>query len=178
MGQGRSLLNVLRDGFERKRLPSTVSITTRIVLAPAFALKGTDMITRRLALWSIACIVVTAGSPVIHAQQAATTIQDLRPTRPECEMLLPERDEPNDLAKLIRADQFVRCERDGFRRDLAPPWKTGTEAHNKLVDACDYFASVSDKYFSRVGPDALQAAHDRCITRLLTLSMTGLEHSR
>jgi hypothetical protein len=135
------------------------------------------MDTRRLTLWWSVCIVVIAGSPAIHAQAVTTNQSELRPTRPECEILLPERDEPNDLAKLIRADQFLRCERDGFRRDVAPPWKTETEAHDKLVDACDYFASVSGKYFSRVGQDALKVAHDRCITRLLTLSMTGLGKS-
>ena len=135
------------------------------------------MNTRRLTLWCSVCIVVIVGSPAVHAQATTTNQGELRPTRPECEILLPERDEPNDLAKLIRADQFLRCERDGFRRDLAPPWKTETEAHDKLVDACDYFASVSGKYFSRVGQDALKVAHDRCITRLLTLSMTRLEKS-
>ena len=95
---------------------------------------------RRLMLWCSVFIVATIGSPATHAQAATTRQGELRPTRPECEILLPERDEPNDLAELIRADQFLRCERDGFRRDLAPPWKTETETHDKLVDACDYFA--------------------------------------
>jgi hypothetical protein len=135
------------------------------------------MNTRWLALLCGVCIVVIVGSPAIHAQTSTPNQGELRPTRPECEILLPERDEPNDLAKLIRADQFLRCERDGFRTDIAPPWKTETEAHDKLVDACDYFASMSGKYFSRVGQDALKMAHDRCITRLLTLSMTGLGKS-
>jgi hypothetical protein len=135
------------------------------------------MNTRRLTLWCSVFIAVIVGSPAIHAQAATTKQGELRATRPECEILLPDRDEPNDLAKLIRADQFLRCERDGFRRDLAPPWKTEAETHDKLVDACDYFASVSGKYFSRVGQDALKVAHDRCIIGILTLSMTGFEQS-
>jgi hypothetical protein len=135
------------------------------------------MNTRWLMLWCSVCIAVIFGSPAIHAQTSTSNQGELRPTRPECEILLPERDEPNDLAKLIRADQFLRCERDGFRKDVAPPWRTEAEAHDKLVDACDYFATVSGKYFSLVGQDALKVAHDRCITRLLTLSMTGLGKS-
>jgi hypothetical protein len=130
---------------------------------------------RSLMLWCSVCAILTLGSPAIHAQMAATKQSEIKPTRPECAVLLPQRDELDDLAKLVRADQFLRCERDGFPRQLAPPWKNSAEAHDKLVDACDYYAGMSGKYFRRVGQDALKTSHDRCITSLLTLSMTELD---
>ena len=46
---------------------------------------------------------------------------EIAPRRPECGLFLPERDERHDMARLVRADQFLNCERDGFPKQLAPP---------------------------------------------------------
>jgi hypothetical protein len=87
---------------------------------------------------------------------------ELIPRRTECGILLPERGERYDMARLVRADQFLDCERDGFPKHLAPPWKETVEAEKKLGDACEYFASKSVKEYPQVSQDALNLAADRC----------------
>jgi hypothetical protein len=83
-------------------------------------------------------------------------------SRPECAILLPERDERHDFARLVRADQYLQCERDGFPKNLAPPWKEANEGERKLGDACEYFAVQSAKEYSQVGQASLKLAADRC----------------
>jgi hypothetical protein len=75
---------------------------------------------------------------------------------------MPERDERHDLARLVRADQFNDCERDGFPKHLAPPWKEQEEAEEKLGEARDYFIAKSVKDYPLVGQGSLQLAADRC----------------
>jgi hypothetical protein len=75
---------------------------------------------------------------------------------------MPERDERHDLARLVRADQFIDCERDGFPKHLAPPWKEQEEAEKKLGDACEYFIAKSVKDYPQAGQANLQLAADRC----------------
>ena len=97
-------------------------------------------------------------------QQSKTPTKphELTPRRPECGILLPERDERHDLARLVRADQFIQCERDGFPKTLAPPWKETDEGEKKLGDACEYFAGQSAKEYSQVGQASLTLDADRC----------------
>ncbi|MGH7744698.1 MAG: hypothetical protein ACREQ5_07770, partial [Candidatus Dormibacteria bacterium] len=88
------------------------------------------------------------GVPMHSSQEknnASAKPPELTPRRPECAILLPERDERRDVARLVRADQFLDCERDGFPKHLAPPWKETEEGEKKLGDACDYFAAKSVK---------------------------------
>ena len=66
------------------------------------------------------------------------------------------------MARLVRADQFLQCERDGFPTTLAPPWKETDEGEKKLADACEYFAARSAKEFPQVGKASLKLAADRC----------------
>jgi hypothetical protein len=66
------------------------------------------------------------------------------------------------MARLIRADQFLDCERDGFPKPLAPPWKETTEGEKKLGDACNYFAAKSVKEYPQAGRENLQLAAARC----------------
>jgi hypothetical protein len=75
-------------------------------------------------------LFTSVGSPV-HSQQQGkipTNLPEVTPRRGECAILLPERDERHDLARLVRADHFLDCERDGFPKHLAPPWKEQEEA--------------------------------------------------
>jgi len=51
----------------------------------------------------------------------------LRPRVAECAIPMPDRDETYDMARLLRAEQFPDCERDGFPKHLAPPWKNSVE---------------------------------------------------
>ncbi|MBZ5665231.1 MAG: hypothetical protein LAO30_11570 [Acidobacteriia bacterium] len=109
-------------------------------------------------------LLVSVGAP-IHSQQQGKNrpkLPEVKPKRGECAILLPERDERHDLARLVRADQFLDCERDGFPKNLAPPWKEREEAEKKLGDACDYFIAKSVKDYPQVGHANLQLAADRC----------------
>lgn len=102
----------------------------------------------------------------IQLPQSSTTkpadLPELKPQRPECGVFLPERDERHDLARLLRADQFLTCERDGFPKHLAPPWKETEEGEKKLGEACEYFVAQSGKEYRQVGEANLQLAADRC----------------
>ncbi len=109
-------------------------------------------------------LFASVGSPVQSQQQGKTPtkLPEVKPRRGECAILLPERDERHDLARLVRADQFLDCERDGFPKHLAPPWKEQEEAEKKLGDACDYFIAKSVKTYPQVGQPNLQLAAARC----------------
>jgi hypothetical protein len=89
-------------------------------------------------------------------------VPEITPKRPECGLFLPARDERRDMARLVRADQFLDCERDGFPKTLAPPWKTSEEEEKKLSDACNYFAAKSVREYPQAGQANLQLASDRC----------------
>jgi hypothetical protein len=69
----------------------------------------------------------------------------------ECAIPMPDRDETHDMARLLRAEQFPDCERDGFPKHLAPPWKNSVEG-KKLSDACEYFVGKAAKEYPRGGP--------------------------
>lgn len=110
-----------------------------------------------------------------RAQTAALQAPEITPRRPECAILLPERGERNDVAKLLRAEEFLRCERDGFPANLTPPWKTDTEAEKKLGDACEYFSLEASRDFgTQVGPDQLQFARARCNLNVATVILYEL----
>jgi hypothetical protein len=96
------------------------------------------------------------------------------PRRPECGILLPERGERYDMARLIRADQFLDCERDGFPKHLAPPWTETTVGEKKLGDACDYFASKSIEEYPQVGQASLKLATDRCRINVMQVILTKM----
>jgi hypothetical protein len=99
---------------------------------------------------------------------------ELTPRRLECGILLPERDERHDISRLIRADQFLACERDGFPKHLAPPWKETVEAENKLGDACEYFATKSAREYPQLGQASLKLAADRCRINVIQITMMKL----
>lgn len=111
---------------------------------------------------TIALLVGTAPSYSQQGNHAKTAAQGIKPRHPECGILLPEPDERHDLARLVRADQFLDCERDGFPKSLAPPWKETDEGEKKLGDACDYYAVQSAKNYPGVGQANLSLAADRC----------------
>jgi len=108
----------------------------------------------------------------VHSQQqgkATSKLPEVKPRRGECAILLPEWDERHDLARLVRADQFLDCERDGFPKKLAPPSKEQEEAEKKLGDACVYFVAKSVKEYPQVGQANLQLASDRCHINVMTV---------
>jgi len=109
-------------------------------------------------------LFASVGAPMYAQQQGRTPtkLPELTPRRIECGILLPERGERHDLARLVRAEQFLACERDGFPKYLAPPWREAEEAEKKLGDACEYFASQSATEYSQVGQASLKLAADRC----------------
>jgi hypothetical protein len=116
----------------------------------------------------------------VHSQQQGKTptkLPEVKPGRAECAILLPERDERHDFARLVRADQFLDCERDGFPKHLAPPWKEQEEAEKKLGDACKYFIAKSVKDYPQVGQANLQLASDRCHINLMGVILQGLVES-
>jgi hypothetical protein len=105
------------------------------------------------------------GAPTHSPQdknKAPVKPPELTPRRPECAILLPERDERRDVARLVRADQFLDCERDGFPKHLAPPWKETEEGEKKLGDACEYFATKSAKEYPQLSQASLKLSADRC----------------
>jgi hypothetical protein len=99
---------------------------------------------------------------------------DLQLRRPECAILLPARDERHDLARLVRAEQFLGCQRDGFPKHLAPPWKDSEEATRKLSDACEYFAEESARDYPQVGQGNLKLAADRCRINVMDVILQQL----
>lgn len=106
-----------------------------------------------------------ASGVSMYSQQQGKTptkLPELMPRRAECGILLPERGERHDLARLIRAEQFLACERDGFPKHLAPPWNETDEAEKKLGDACAYYAAQSAKEYSQIGQVSVKLAADRC----------------
>jgi hypothetical protein len=115
-------------------------------------------------------LLAPAGAPVYSQQtKAGPMMPEVKPTRGECAIFLPERDERHDLARLVRADQFLDCERDGFPKHLAPPWKEQEEAENKLSDACVYFTTKSVQEHPQVGHADLQLASERCQVNVMTV---------
>jgi hypothetical protein len=88
--------------------------------------------------------------------------------------LLPERGERHDLARLIRAEQFLVCERDGFPTHLAPPWKETEEAEKKLGDACEYYAAQSAKEYSQIGQASVKLAADRCRINVMQVILSNM----
>lgn len=114
--------------------------------------------------------LMSDGAPIYSQQtKAGPKMPEVKPKRGECAIFLPERDERHDLARLVRADEFLDCERDGFPKGLAPPWKEQEEAEKKLGDACVYFATKSVKEYPQVGRLNLQLASDRCHLNVMTV---------
>ncbi len=107
-------------------------------------------------------------------QKSKTAPPEIVAKRPECGILLPERDERHDVARLIRADQFLDCERDGFPKQFAPPWKEQDEAEKKLGDACGYFIAKSVRDYPKVGQANLQLASDRCHLNVMSIILEQL----
>lgn len=125
-----------------------------------------------------ATLLLLATTPILSQQDNGKTRDkdhaELLPRRPECGILFPERDERHDVARLVRADQFLRCERDGFPKILAPPWKETEEAEKKLGDACEYFAARSAEEYSDVGQSSLKLAADRCRINVMQIILTKM----
>jgi hypothetical protein len=78
------------------------------------------------------------------------------------------------MARLIRADQFLDCERDGFPKALAPPWKETVEGEKNLGDACEYFAAQSAKEYPDAGQDNLKLSADRCRINVMQIILTKM----
>jgi hypothetical protein len=102
---------------------------------------------------------------------------ELLPRRPECGILLPAHDERHDVARLVRADQFLECERDGFPASLAPPWKETVKAEKKLGDACEYFTAKSVKSYPQLEQASLILAADRCRINVMLIILTMVVES-
>ncbi len=117
------------------------------------------------------------GAPMCSSQdkdKAPVKPRELTLRRPECAILLPERDERRDVARLVRADQFLDCERDGFPKQLAPPWKETEEGEKKLGDACEYFAAKSAKEYPQLSQASLKLAADRCRINMIQVILTKM----
>ncbi len=99
---------------------------------------------------------------------------ELAPRRGECAILMPERDERRDLARLVRAEEFLDCERDGYPKQLAPPWKDSAEATKKLSDACEYFAQKAATEYPEAGQVNLKLAADRCRVNVMQVILMTL----
>jgi hypothetical protein len=83
-------------------------------------------VDKRSRLSMLLLFLTLVGVPMYSQNEKSKTsarLPELTPRRPECGILLSERDERYDMARLIRADEFLDCERDGFPKALAPPWK-------------------------------------------------------
>ncbi len=130
----------------------------------------------------LVCLVVlllsSIGAPIFSQQRKTQTpsnkLAALTPRRTECGLFLPEPDERHDLARLVRAQQFLDCERDGFPKELAPPWKTSEEGTRKLGDACEYFAGESARNYPQAGPENLKLAADRCRVNVMLIIIETL----
>jgi hypothetical protein len=120
-------------------------------------------------IWIVAPMY--SQQPKSKAQHKPT---ELTPRKAECGLFLPARDERHDIARLLRSQQFLDCERDGFPKDLAPPWKTTEEGEKKLGDACGYFVGESARDYPQVGQDDIKLAADRCrieVMQIILLKM-------
>ena len=117
-------------------------------------------------------ILALAGTWMAQGPGAKTPAErpELTPRRAECGILMPEREESHDIARLVRADQFLDCERDGFPKHLAPPWKDMVDGENKLGDACAYFGDKAGREYPQVDQATLKLAANRC--RLTVLQVT------
>jgi hypothetical protein len=115
-------------------------------------------------------------APMRSQDQHAVTpkLPELTAQRPECGLFLPMRDERFDMAKLIRADQFVNCERDGYPKNIAPPWKETLEAESKLAQACEYFAAESARDYPTLAKQDLILAADRCRITVIQIMIEKL----
>ena len=125
----------------------------------------------------ILSLFILLGVPIYSQQDKSETPAkppELTPRRAECAILLPERDERHDVARLVRADQFLDCERDGFPKHLAPPWKDSEEGTKKLSDACEYFAAKSVREYRQVGQANLKLAADRCRINVMQVILMQL----
>ena len=121
---------------------------------------------------AIVLTLVLLGIPMYSQQEptkAPTGLPEIVPKRPECGLFLPERGERRDIARLVRADQFLDCERDGFPKHLAPPWKEAIEGEKKLGDACTYFQAKSAKAYPQAGYANLKLAGDRCRVNVMSV---------
>jgi hypothetical protein len=123
---------------------------------------------------TLALALLLVGPVRSQQEKDKTKAPELMPRRPECGILLPERDEAHDVARLVRADQFIDCERDGFPKSLAPPWKETEEGEKKLADACEYFAAQSAARYPKVGQDNLVLAADRCRINVMQVILTKM----
>jgi hypothetical protein len=121
----------------------------------------------------VLCMYAGAQQPA----DKATKAREIKPKRGECAILLPAHDERRDLARLVRSDQYLDCERDGFPKHLAPPWKEQEEAEKKLSAACDYFIAKAVKDYPQVGRANLQLVADRCRINVLTVILGQLVES-
>ena len=92
------------------------------------------------------CVFTFIGAS-LHSRQDKPNVPakppEIMPRRPECGILLPERGERYDMARLIRADQFLDCERDGFPKHLSPPWTETAEAETS-IEADDTSATAAE----------------------------------
>jgi hypothetical protein len=130
-----------------------------------------------LAGFLILAIFTSVVAPIFSQQPKSKTLHkqpELTPRKPECGLFLPARDERHDLARLLRSQQFVDCERDGFPKDLAPPWKTTDEGEKKLGNACEYFAGESGRYYPQVGKEDVKLAADRCRIEVIQIILSKM----
>jgi hypothetical protein len=113
-------------------------------------------------------------SPRQDQTKVAAKLPEIVPKRPECSLFLPTRDERKDMASLVRAQEFLDCERDGFPSHLAPPWKTAEEGEEKLGNACNYFAAKSVRDYPQAGQANLQLAYVRCHLNVMQIILTKM----
>lgn len=131
--------------------------------------------SRSYAVVLILFLFALFGVPMHSSQdKAPVKHRELTPRRPECGLFLPAWDERRDIARLVRADQFLDCEREGFPKHLAPPWKTSEEGEKKLSDACDYFAQKSVREYPQAGHANLELAFDRCHINVMQIILTKM----
>jgi hypothetical protein len=117
---------------------------------------------------------IAAPSYSQQKSRTPTKLAELTPRRTECGLFMPARDERKDLARLVRSQQFLDCERDGFPKNLAPPWKTSEEGTKKLGDACEYFAGESARDYPQIGQESLKLAADRCRVNVILIIIPTL----
>jgi len=117
-------------------------------------------------------LFVSFGAPLYSQQKDKRP--ELIPRRVECGIFVPARDEKHDLARLVRSQEFLECERDGFPKALAQPWKTSDEGTKKLGDACEYFSSESVRDYPQVRRENLELAADRCRIEVMQIILTTL----
>jgi hypothetical protein len=133
--------------------------------APIRSKKERNTMRMSIRALQVLTLFVLLGLPMYSQNENSkppSQTPEIVPRRPECGLFLPARDERRDIARLVRAEQFLDCERDGFPRDLAPPWKTSEEGEKKLGAACEYFAVKSVREYPQAGRESLQLASDRC----------------